>query len=408
MMHRMLRFPAEWEWHALYEQRPETSGLSRRRNASGRLSETKGAERERNRSEGSPAKDTLLTAGVSKEAVRELVREHPELAGWPQETSGRSYNHILVTELPGGEPVLQGTLLFQVSEDRSDISPLHFWISDRKLFTIHSDLRLSVRLQQEPWDDKLVRCDTAPEGFFVIVSLILETFHQGLDAFEISLGGLEEQMRRGNRTGLMNVIFERRYDLLHWNHLFIPVRELHGAAKEAFMSALTEREEFKRMEFKLLRISELLDHYAHEIDTLLSMDEAIADFRGNDIMKTLTIFTALFTPAAVIGSIWGMNFNRIPWSDEPWGFAVIAFIIVLSMAAIYWWLWRKGWTGDILHGRHPKEIITPVPQREVAESIPPGEDMPLPSRSTAIQRTPPPQRAPAPDDPLPSRSSRKA
>jgi hypothetical protein len=171
-------------------------------------------------------------------------------------------------------------------------------------------------------------------------------------------------MRRGNRSGLMNVIFERRYDLLHWNHIFVPIREIHGAAKEAFMSALTEREEFKRAEYKLARIEELLEHYASQIDTLLAMDEAIASLRGNDIMKTLTIFTALFTPATVIGGIWGMNFNRIPWAREPWGFGAIALLIVVTTAAIYWWLWRKGWTGDILHPRTPGETVTSAAPHE--------------------------------------------
>ena len=78
-------------------------------------------------------------------------------------------------------------------------------------------------------------------------------------------------------------------------------------------------EEFKRMEFKLDRIQSLLSHYAMEIDTLLMMDDAISNFRGNDIMKTLTIFTALFTPAAVVGGIWGMNFKPYSLDIEALG-----------------------------------------------------------------------------------------
>ena len=96
-----------------------------------------------------------------------------------------------------------------------------------------------------------------------------------------------------------------------------------------------------------------------EIDTLLMMDDAISNFRGNDIMKTLTIFTALFTPAAVVGGIWGMNFNHIPWASEPWGFMVMTLIIVIATLCIYGWLWKKGWTGDLLKGRKPHDIVSP-------------------------------------------------
>jgi len=105
------------------------------------------------------------------------------------------------------------------------------------------------------------------------------------------------------------------------------------------------------MEHKLSRIESLLMHYALEIDTLLTMDDAISTFRGNDIMKTLTIFTALFTPATVVGALWGMNFSRLPWTVQPWGFMAMCLVVIAATLVIYWWLWHKGWTGDLLKGK---------------------------------------------------------
>jgi magnesium transporter len=399
MMHRMLRYPSGWEWHMLHRTRPEASGLSRRA---------------RHAAAESPASAVAASSlGAARdETLRELMQAQPELAGWLEESLNRRHNHIAVTELAGGEPLLCGTLLYQASEDRKDIVPLHFWLTSRRLVTLCEDLRLSIRLQLDPWEEKLGRCQTAPEAFFVMTGHILETLHGGLDAFEKQLGELETQMSKGNRTGLMDVIFERRYDLLHWNHLFIPIREIHGAAKEAFMQELTEREEFQRSAFKLERIAELLNHYALQIDTLLAMDEAVANLRGNDIMKTLTVFTALFTPAAVIGSMWGMNFDRLPWAQQPWGFGVIALIISVMTGSIYWWLWRKGWTGDLLR-RQPKPVLAAA---ALKEQLPPpfNEDRPLPSRSEPISAALPAASAKASaaeldgsKPPLPKRSRRR-
>lgn len=335
MMHRMLRFPSNWEWHVLLEQRPAMAGLSRRH----RTSEM----------DASAAAAHSDAQGDRAASVRALKGSQPELAFWLDESENCEYNHIVVSELPGGEPVLHGTLLYQASDEQEDVVPLHFWMTNGRLYTIHTDLRLSIRLQLDPWEEKLNRCKTAPEAFFVILSAILETFHAGLDKFEKRLGELEQSMRLSNGKGLMNRIFERRYDLLHWNHLFIAIYEVHGAAKEAFMEKLTEEEEFKRMDFKLQRIHALLDQYATEIDTLLTMDDAISNFRGNDIMKTLTIFTVLLSPATVIGAMWGMNFELIPWARQPWGFTAMCIITVVITLGIYWWLRRKGWTGDLLN-----------------------------------------------------------
>ncbi|BBH22204.1 hypothetical protein Back11_35490 [Paenibacillus baekrokdamisoli] len=343
MMHRMLRFPSKWEWHVLHEVRPETANLSSRRHKQDAPS--------------SPFIQ-LNTTDDNAEAIYNIKQANPEMADWLSEVKSSKHNHVVVSELPSGEPVLYGTLIFQASEDKRDLLPLHFWVTNDKIATIHADYRLSIKLQMEPWEEKLNRCQAAPEAFFVMLGLILETFHTGLDDFETRLGNLEQKMERRNRTGLMNIIFERRYELLHWSHLFIPIREIQAAAKEAFLGSLADQEEYKRMEFKLDRVQALFTHYTMEIDTLIMMDDAISNFRGNDIMKTLTIFTALFTPATVIGSIWGMNFSRIPWHSEPWGFMVISLLIVVSTLIIYGWLWKKGWTGDLLKSRKPHDIVS--------------------------------------------------
>ncbi|WP_219835529.1 magnesium transporter CorA family protein [Paenibacillus sp. R14(2021)] len=341
MMHRLLHFPSQWEWHMLHAKRPDSFGLSR-----------SGKSAARTHAPGSS--DPLDTRAAAELTNQQFDRE---LAAWLQEVEDCTHNQISVTELPGGHSLLHGTLMYQVSDDMSDIVPLHFRITNEKLVTYQHDMRLSVRLQNDPWQEKLHRCKAAPEGFFVMLSLILETFHTGLDLFETRLGELESKMSRHNRTGLMNTIFERRYELLHWSHLFIPIKEINNAAKEAFMDELEQLEEFKRMELKLDRIQNLLNHYAMEIDTLLMMDDAISNFRGNDIMKTLTIFTALFMPATVIGAIWGMNFNSIPWASEPWGFIAVSSFIVVTTLLIYWWLWNKGWTGDLLNGRSNRGVV---------------------------------------------------
>ncbi|QHT59550.1 magnesium transporter [Paenibacillus lycopersici] len=370
MMHRLLQFPLEWEWHMLHAPRPAVSGLTRSRKAA------QGAAAEQNGPDAGPI-----------EAQLEIKQTHPAFAAWLQEIEGSAHNQIAVTELPGGKSVLQGTLLFQASDDESDIQHLHFRVTSDQLVTYQSDMRLSVRMQSEPWYEKLHRCTTAPEGLFVLIGNMLETFHAGLDRFETRLGELERQMSRHNKTGLMNAIFERRYELLHWSHLFIPIKEIQAAAKEAFMDELSEREEFKRMELRMERVQGLLDHYAMEIDTLLMMDDAISNFRGNDIMKTLTIFTALFMPATVIGAVWGMNFNRIPWAGERWGFLTVSGVIVVITLLIYWWLWRKGWTGDLLHGRSRGDIVGSSLTGDTDKAPQDSEDRALPNRRSRSART---------------------
>ncbi|GGD94548.1 magnesium transporter CorA family protein [Paenibacillus nasutitermitis] len=362
MMHRMLQFPSKWQWHLLHNQRsPAASELGRRSGKSSSQPSSGSAGHAGRRSfsiENTLYDSTTSDSPEDEQLLREFKQAHPEMKGWVEETMQQDeQNQISVSELDDGTPILYGTLMFQVSEAPEDVKPLHFWISNKKLVTLHGDYRLALQMQMEPWSEKLERCLTPSEAFFVILSYIGEILHHGLDSFEARLGELEHNMRHNNRTGLMNSIFERRFDLLYWSHLFIPLEEVYGAAKEAFLDEVIEKEAFKRFEFKILRIRQLLHHYAIEIDTLLMMDDSISSFRGNDIMKTLTIFTALFMPATVIGAIWGMNFDIIPFAHNIWGFVGTSVFIALATLLVYWWLWHKGWTGDLLYARKPKQII---------------------------------------------------
>jgi magnesium transporter len=347
MIHRMLRYPAGWEWHVLHlakhkgaKHEPLPSRKQAHKHAGAMLSGHKAAK----------AASTYSTKEDEKHA-EELKQQFPDCVFWLDECRGRRNNVITVADTADLKPLLYGTLMLQISEDQADVQPFHFWLSERQLVTAHDDMRIPLRLQSVQHESRIGTAQTAPEALFVMIGIILETFHEGLDGFEKRLGELEITMRQENRTGLIDDIFERRYDLLHWSHLFIPVREVHGAAKEAFMDKLTETEGFIRITHKLERIESLLKHYSLEIDTLISMDDATANFRGNDIMKTLTIFTVLVLPATIAGSLWGTNFKLLAWEEEPLGFPVMIIVIIVLTLLIYGWLWKKGWTGDLLNNR---------------------------------------------------------
>jgi magnesium transporter len=364
MIHRMLRYPAGWEWHVLQQARGQVvrkEPLPSRKNTQRQTTSSRDEQR-------AVKAISKIEQGNIEQQTDELKQLYPECASWIDECAGRRTNNISIGDLSNAEKLLYGTLMFQVSEDQTDVQPFHFWLTKDRLITMHEDMRLPLRIQSIEHVPKLEGCESAPEALFIMLSIILETFHTGLDGFETRLGELETTMRNENRTGLIDIIFERRYDLLHWSHLFIPVREVHSAAKEAYMEELTETDTFKRITHKLERIEALLKHYALEIDTLISMDDAISNFRGNDIMKTLTIFTVLFLPATIIGGIWGVNFEILPFKENKWSFtAMISFIGIITIF-MYIWLWKKGWTGDLLNGRNPKEIVAESPVSQLKRS----------------------------------------
>jgi len=322
---------AGWEWHVL-QLKHISVATQRRQQASSRSIATSVQESD----------ERYI------DEKRELVQNYPEAAIWINDSYERFTNNILIQKIDGHGSVVQGTIIIQLSKDVTDTAPLHFWLSSTKLLTMQRDARISLRLQQFHLLEDYERCNNAPEAFFLMLGTLLESIHIGLDQFEERLGQLERDMKEHNRKDLLETIIERRYDLLHYSHLYLPVRELEGLAKEAFLELLTSSEGYHRIQYRLQRIDHLLKHYAIEIDTLISVDDALSNFRGNEIIRTLTIFTAICLPATIIGAIWGTNFIDLPFKEEPLGFLYMLGAILLLTAFVYFLLWRKGWTGDIL------------------------------------------------------------
>jgi Mg2+ and Co2+ transporter CorA len=63
--------------------------------------------------------------------------------------------------------------------------------------------------------------------------------------------------------------------------------------------------------------------------------------RTNDIMKTLTILSAVLLPAVVVAGAMGMNF-RIGFFDDPVNFwIVIAAMVILAIGILAFSRWRE-------------------------------------------------------------------
>ncbi|AJY75662.1 CorA family divalent cation transporter [Paenibacillus beijingensis] len=339
MVHRMFRYAAGWEWHLLLEERDITVpvDLPSRKDKYRRAA----AAKQRAAAEERTVQSHPHRLSLPPEQLRDIRQIVPECAAWLETVIGSENNAVSVGRLEDGEPVMFGTLMIQLSDQKVDMQPLHYWVHASRLVTVPADYRLALRLQQSPWKEMFEQCGTAAEAFTVLLAVVLETFHAGLDQFGIRLARLQVSMHFNSRTDPAPVIFEYRHELLHWNRLYTPVCEIQNAAKEAFLEQLTETESFKRLAFKLERIGSLLARHADVIDTLIAMDDTMAGFRGADRLSSnkLTGVTLLLIPAAVAGTIWGLNYRRLALSDQPWGFAVMCALVFTLTFMMHRWIW---------------------------------------------------------------------
>jgi len=68
-----------------------------------------------------------------------------------------------------------------------------------------------------------------------------------------------------------------------------------------------------------------------------------ASYETNEVIKILTLLTALTTPTVLIGTWYGMNFHDMPELDFPHAYPIAAAVTIGSTILLMIWLRRKHW-----------------------------------------------------------------
>ena len=103
------------------------------------------------------------------------------------------------------------------------------------------------------------------------------------------------------------------------------------------------KEYFKDILDHITQANELAESYRDMMMNLQDLYLSHVNLKSNEVMKVMTVVTCLLAPATVIGGMFGMNFDNIPYLHHQYGF----FIAVGLMLFVPIWMVvvfkRRGW-----------------------------------------------------------------
>jgi magnesium transporter len=92
-----------------------------------------------------------------------------------------------------------------------------------------------------------------------------------------------------------------------------------------------------------MQANDMLDNYRDLANTMQEMYFNNMNLRMNEVMKILAIVTTVMAPATVIGGIFGMNFDVIPYTHHEWGFyGTLGLMVIIPIIMISWFR-SRGW-----------------------------------------------------------------
>lgn len=288
---------------------------------------------------------------------RRLATRHPE--------SDASAGQGLVTSPRGGPPILR----------RIDTSPVGFVVFDRVLLSVHPQdcsLRDSYvqrllassnngaqRLQEDiPGDSRSAGARgvaTAPADLMLrIISHMVDGFlalrrelsHQ-LDHWQAEL--INPKTRFSNWGALLDA----RVAL----HQLDEICEDQRSAMQDWLDALEtspvsgtspDQHAHDMLQVRSRDVLEHIERVVHHVrrleqnaETAVQMHFNAQSHRTNEIMRTLTVLTAIFLPLNLIAGIFGMNFEFIPLLHRSNGFWLAMIAMLLTAVVLVAYFWRK-------------------------------------------------------------------
>lgn len=89
------------------------------------------------------------------------------------------------------------------------------------------------------------------------------------------------------------------------------------------------------------RLTESVEEVAESATSVQGTSQALQATKATDLMKKLTIFSAVFLPLGVIVGFWGQNFRDLPTDSDVWLGLTIASMVLVPAGLLEWI--RQNW-----------------------------------------------------------------
>ena len=116
-------------------------------------------------------------------------------------------------------------------------------------------------------------------------------------------------------------------------------------AQQSTALALTNdvRTRYRTLSRDIIALSDHASFLGSNVSFILDATLGMISIDQNNILKIFSVVTVFLLPPSVIGAIYGMNFEHMPWLHAQWGFPVALCLMVASAVIPYVIFKRRGW-----------------------------------------------------------------
>lgn len=236
------------------------------------------------------------------------------------------------------------------SPDRFNTIELDGFLGPNYVITYHHDMFRSINNVKQLLRTTPIACQRG-SAFLLhqILDQVVDFYSPVLDDFDDRIDKLEDDiftLRRPNNQ-ILSEIMDLKRSVLRLRRISGKQMDiLHRMSRGEFALIPEDMRPFYRDVYDhLVRVVDLAESYRDLISGSLEAYLSVVSNRLNEIMKVLTIFSAVMLPLTFIAGVYGMNFDNMPELHSRYGYyAAWAIMLVVAVAMLLFFK-RRGWIG---------------------------------------------------------------
>jgi len=183
-----------------------------------------------------------------------------------------------------------------------------------------------------------------PDYLFIrLIHSLLRLYDQYFERLDEVLSELEiELVHRPSQRMVIRILSIKR-QLNQVRRRLTPLREAIGSL-ESSAHPLFKRENrpyLRDVRGKVQALHERMDSHRSLLDSLENLYLSSVGQRTNEVVRTLTVFSAIFLPLTFIVGVYGMNFKVMPELEWAWGYPMALVLMALVAASMIFWMRQK-------------------------------------------------------------------
>ncbi len=255
-----------------------------------------------------------------------------------------------VEEFPGYIYFIVHGVTSDTSPDRFNTIELDGFLGSNYVITYHHASFRSIHNVRQLLRTSPIACQRG-SAFLLhqILDQVVDYYSPVLDDFDDRIDQLEHEiftLKRPNNAILAQIMDLKRSVLrlrrISTKQMDILLRMSRG---EFALIPHEMRPFYRDVYDHLVRVVDLSESYRDLISGSLEAYLSVVSNRMNEIMKVLTIFSAIMLPLTFIAGVYGMNFDNMPELHSRYGyFGTLAVMGVVAVGMLIFF-WRRGWLG---------------------------------------------------------------